>query len=53
MNKFVIGTPSQVAEKLHDWVKKTEIDEVILVDGYHDMPARQKAYSLLAKEFGL
>lgn len=53
MSKFVIGTPSQVAEKLHDWVKKTEIDEVILVDGYHDMQAREKAYTLLAKEFGL
>lgn len=53
MSKFVIGTPSQVSEKLHDWAKKTDIDEIILVDGYHDQEARLKGYTLLAKEFGL
>lgn len=53
MNKFVIGNPAQVAEKLTDWANKTGVDEIILVDGYHDMEARKKGYSLLAKEFGL
>ena len=53
MNKFVIGTPSQVAEKLYAWSKRTGVDEIILVDGYHDMKAREKGYTLLAKELGL
>lgn len=53
MNKFVIGTPTQVAEKLYNWSKKTDVDEIILVDGYHDMKVREKGYTLLAKEFGL
>lgn len=53
MNKFVIGTPSQVANKLYDWAMKTDIDEIILVDGYHDIEARKKGYTLLAKEVGL
>lgn len=53
MNKFVIGTPSQVAEKLTYWAKRTQVDEIILVEGYHDIEARKKGYTLLAKEFGI
>jgi len=52
-NKFVIGTPGEVAEKLWDWQKKTEVEEIILVDSYPEMNARRKAYTLLSKEFGL
>ena len=50
-----LGIPLVVALNKSDIneKQKTEIDEVILVDGYHDMEARQKGYSLLAKEFGL
>lgn len=53
MNKFVIGNPAQVAEKLTDWANKTGVDEIILVDGYHEMEARKKSYTLLAKELDL
>lgn len=53
MNKFVIGTPSKVAEKLSNWAKQTQVDEIILVEGYHNMEARKNGYTLLAKEFGL
>jgi luciferase family oxidoreductase group 1 len=51
LSKFVIGTPGKVAEQLHDWAKKTEVDEIFLVNGYAEMEARKKAYTLLAKEF--
>ncbi|MDD4777914.1 MAG: LLM class flavin-dependent oxidoreductase [Fermentimonas sp.] len=53
MNKFVIGNPAQVAENLTNWANKTGVDEIILVDGYHDMEARKKGYTLIAKELGL
>lgn len=52
-DKFVIGTPGEVAEKLWDWKKKTQADEIILVDSYPEMNARRNAYTLLSKEFGL
>ena len=53
LNKFVIGTPDKVAEKLNDWAKKTHVDEIMIFDMYTDMGARKKSYELLAKEFGL
>lgn len=53
MSKFVIGSPGKVAEQLHDWAKKTGVDEIMLVNGYAEMEAREKGYTLLAKEFGL
>ena len=52
-DKFVIGTAGEVAERLWDWKKKTQADEIILVDSYPEMNARRKAYTLLSKEFGL
>jgi luciferase family oxidoreductase group 1 len=52
-DKFVIGTPGEVAEKLWNWKKKTGTEEIILVDSYPEMNARRKAYSLLSEEFGL
>lgn len=53
MNKFVIGTPVQVADQLHQLVKKTGADEIIMVDGYPEIGARRKAYTLLADQFNL
>lgn len=53
MSKFVIGTPSQVSEKLHKLQKDTGADEIFLVDGYNSIESRKKAYTLLSKEFGL
>lgn len=53
MNKFVIGTPEHVADKLHQWAAKTGADEIIMLDGYPEMNARRKAYTLLARQFGL
>jgi len=53
MNKFVIGTPEQVADQLHQWAKKTGADEIIMVDGYPELGARKKAYTLLARQFNL
>jgi alkanesulfonate monooxygenase SsuD/methylene tetrahydromethanopterin reductase-like flavin-dependent oxidoreductase (luciferase family) len=49
----VIGTPEKVAQQLHDWAKKTSVNEIMLVDGYAEIEARKKGYTLLAKEFGL
>jgi len=42
MNKFVIGTPEHVADKLHQWAAKTGADEIIMLDGYPEMNARRK-----------
>jgi luciferase family oxidoreductase group 1 len=53
LSKFVIGTPEKVAQQLHDWAKKTSVNEIMLVDGYAEIEARKKGYTLLAKEFGL
>ena len=53
MNKFVIGTPEQVAHQLHQWAARTGADEIIMLDGYPEMNARRKAYALLARQFGL
>ncbi len=53
LSKFVIGTPEQVAEQLNLWAAKTGADEIIMVDGYAEMDARRKAYTLLAQQFGL
>ena len=53
LNKFVIGTPEQVAEQLTVLAKEAGIDEIIIADSYPEIEARKKAYQLLAKELGL
>jgi luciferase family oxidoreductase, group 1 len=53
MQKFVIGTPGQVAEQLSRWAEKTKVDEIVIVDSYTDKNARIHSYKLLSKEFGL
>ena len=53
LSKFVIGTPGQVAQQLHDWADKTGVNEIMLVDGYAETEARKNGYTLLAREFGL
>lgn len=53
LNKFVIGTPDQVAEKLTNWSNETGVDEIIIADSYPDITSRKNAYRLLAKEMGL
>lgn len=53
MNKFVIGTPEQVAERLTRWSHETGVDEIIIADSYPDIASRMNAYRLLAKEMGL
>ncbi|MFA5650056.1 MAG: LLM class flavin-dependent oxidoreductase [Proteiniphilum sp.] len=52
-NKFVIGTPEQVAERLTELANQTGVDEIIVADSYPEIEARKKAYRLLAKEFDL
>lgn len=53
LRKFVIGTPDQVAEQLHQWASATQTDEIMLFDMYNDFATRKKSYELLAKQFGL
>ena len=53
MQKFVIGSPDKVAEKLSRWAKDTMADEIIIFDLYSQMEGRRKGYQLLAKELGL
>lgn len=53
MSKFVIGTPEQVADQLRLWAAKTDADEIIMVDGYPEMEARRRAYTLLAHQFDM
>ncbi|NLJ01239.1 MAG: LLM class flavin-dependent oxidoreductase [Bacteroidales bacterium] len=53
LNKFVIGTPERVAERLTELAKEAEIDEIIIADSYPEVGARKKAYELLAKELNL
>jgi len=53
LNKFVIGTPAQVAERLTELANETEVEEIIIADSYPEIKARKKAYELLAKELNL
>lgn len=50
MNKFVIGSPDKVAEKLYQWKQATGVDEIMIFDLYEQQKGRQKGYELLAKE---
>ncbi len=53
LQKFVIGSPGKVAEQLSEWAKRTEVDEIMILDMYPEINSRKKSYQLLAKEFGL
>ncbi len=53
LRKFVIGTPDVVAERLKDWAKNAEVDEIMILDSYPKMENRRRSYRLLAKEFEL
>ena len=51
--KSFFGTPADVANRLTAEAGSLGIDELVLVTSAFDPLARQKSYSLLAREFGL
>ncbi len=51
--KAIVGTTSQVAERLRELSKKFALDEIVINTWTHDPEARLQSYALLANEFGL
>ena len=51
--KAIVGTVSQVAERLHALAAKFELDEIVINTWTHDPQDRHNSYAMLAKEFGL
>ena len=51
--KAIVGTVSQVAERLHALAAKFELDENVINTWTHEPQARHDSYAMLAKEFGL
>src|SRR5690625_2024379 len=52
-DKFIIGSPKTVKEKLEQLTKEAEVDEVINLNMITDKEARHKSYTLLAETFDL
>ena len=51
--KAIVGTASQVAERLKELAATLELDEIVINTWTHDPAARHRSYALLAEEFGL
>lgn len=51
--RFVIGTPLQVKEQLHELAKQAMVEEVIILNMISDKEGRHKSFTLLADEFNL
>lgn len=49
----VIGTPSQVKERLLDMAESYGVGEILINSPIHDEKARIRSYELIAKEFGM
>ncbi|WP_025899626.1 LLM class flavin-dependent oxidoreductase [Sneathiella glossodoripedis] len=49
----IVGTPSQVKEKLINTLNRYQVNEAVVVTITHSHKARLKSYELLAKEFNL
>lgn len=52
-DRFVIGNAENVAEKLQELAKASQVDEIINADFYPDQTSRKKGHLLLAKELNL
>jgi len=49
----LVGTASQVSEKLQVWTAILALDEIVINTWIFDAQARRHSYSLLADAFGL
>ncbi len=52
-SKAIVGTASQVGERLRELAATFELDEIVIVTWTHDPAARRRSYELIAAEFGL
>jgi len=51
--RALYGTPDVVAQKLHELAAAHGVDEIAILTTLHDPAARQRSYTLLARECGL
>lgn len=49
----LVGSASQVADKLHKLAHRLQLDEVVIITWTHDAAAQARSYELLAQEFAL
>jgi alkanesulfonate monooxygenase SsuD/methylene tetrahydromethanopterin reductase-like flavin-dependent oxidoreductase (luciferase family) len=49
----IVGTPSNVRERIEALAQRTKADEVMVTTVVHDPAARVRSYQLLASAFGL
>jgi luciferase family oxidoreductase group 1 len=49
----LVGSASQVADKLRQLAQRLQIDEVVIITWTHEPAAQARSYELLAKEFSL
>ena len=47
-DRRAVGTPEQVCEKLESYVKKFDLDELMILTITHDEGARRRSYELLS-----
>lgn len=53
LSRNFIGTPAQVAARLHKLGRDLQLDEIAITTAVYDPAVRTKSYQLLAREFGL
>ena len=51
--RLIVGSPTQVRERIAELVRSTQADEVMITTMVFDHAARKRSYALLAKAFGL
>ena len=52
-NNALVGSASQVADKLRSLAERLQINEVVVITWTHDPQAQSRSYELLAQEFAL
>jgi luciferase family oxidoreductase group 1 len=52
-SRMFVGTPNAVRDRLLDFARSTQADEIMVTSAVHDQAARQRSYALLAEAFSL
>ncbi|NNM72214.1 LLM class flavin-dependent oxidoreductase [Enterovirga aerilata] len=51
--RMFVGTPDRVRDRLLEFARSTQADEIMITSAIHDQAARRRSYTLLAEAFSL
>ncbi len=52
-SRMFVGTPDQVRDRLLDFARSTQADEIMITSAIHDQASRRRSYALLSEAFSL